>query len=331
MDKTVRRCAEAIATSRQDRRSPSVGSACVASRRRCSTLYRAVHRRSGGLFERCRRGRRGVGLLLAAGRLRRIVRLVCGREQRFARRFLSGELEVELTPQGTLAERMRAGGSWHSGLLPRRRWHRGRRWWLPWKYGADGSVQVTSPVKEVSLPHHAGVPAVVARAGDRGRSALVRAWKGDRYGNLRYRHDSAQLQPGGRYGRAHSPSLRSRSWLSPVSCDPTTSAPRGRLASCRSALTGEQAADKRIERGRYGHELVARPNGSRRRGRAARGRLRQSRHRAADPGVEPCGDDVELFATQRERCLGVGPYPARNMLTKTCQRGEGDHYGRSGR
>ena len=53
----------------------------------------------------------GLGPLLAAGRLRRIVASYVGENREFARQFLSGELEVELTPQGTLAERMRAGGS----------------------------------------------------------------------------------------------------------------------------------------------------------------------------------------------------------------------------
>ncbi len=53
----------------------------------------------------------GLGPLPAAGRLRRIVASYVGENREFARQFLSGELEVELTPQGTLAERMRAGGS----------------------------------------------------------------------------------------------------------------------------------------------------------------------------------------------------------------------------
>src|ERR1700746_2348366 len=62
----------------------------------------------------------GVGLLLAAGRLRRIVASYVGENREFARQVLSGELEVELTPHGTLAERMRAGGSGIPAFLPRR-------------------------------------------------------------------------------------------------------------------------------------------------------------------------------------------------------------------
>ena len=53
----------------------------------------------------------GLGLLLMDRRLRRMIASYVGENKEFARQYLSGELEVELTPQGTLAERMRAGGS----------------------------------------------------------------------------------------------------------------------------------------------------------------------------------------------------------------------------
>jgi 3-oxoacid CoA-transferase subunit A len=53
----------------------------------------------------------GLGRLLQAGRLRLIVSSYVGENKEFARQYLAGELEVELTPQGTLDERMRAGGS----------------------------------------------------------------------------------------------------------------------------------------------------------------------------------------------------------------------------
>ena len=70
----------------------------------------------------------GLGRLLVEKRLRRMVASYVGENKEFARQYLSGELEVELTPQGTLAERMRAGGSGHRGVLHRdRRRHPGRR------------------------------------------------------------------------------------------------------------------------------------------------------------------------------------------------------------
>ena len=92
----------------------------------------------------------GVGPLLAAGRLRRIVASYVGENREFARQFLSGELEVELTPQGTLAERMRAGGSGIPAFFTATGvGTQVADGGLPWKYGADGSVQASSPVKDV--------------------------------------------------------------------------------------------------------------------------------------------------------------------------------------
>ncbi|MEQ1737235.1 MAG: 3-oxoacid CoA-transferase subunit A, partial [Rhodoglobus sp.] len=52
----------------------------------------------------------GLGVLLSEGRIRRIIASYIGENKEFARQYLSGEVEVELTPQGTLAERLRAGG-----------------------------------------------------------------------------------------------------------------------------------------------------------------------------------------------------------------------------
>ena len=70
----------------------------------------------------------GLGLLLARRRIRRMTSSYVGENKEFERQFLSGELEVELTPQGTLAERLRAGGCRHPGLLHAgRRGHPGRR------------------------------------------------------------------------------------------------------------------------------------------------------------------------------------------------------------
>src|SRR6476661_7698014 len=53
----------------------------------------------------------GLGILLAAGRIRRVTASYVGENKEFARQYLAGELEVELTPQGTLAEKLRAGGA----------------------------------------------------------------------------------------------------------------------------------------------------------------------------------------------------------------------------
>lgn len=70
----------------------------------------------------------GLAVLLAAGRIARVTGSYIGANKEFARQYLGGELEVEMIPQGTLAERLRAGGAGDPRLLhPRGRRHAGRR------------------------------------------------------------------------------------------------------------------------------------------------------------------------------------------------------------
>jgi len=147
----------------------------------------------------------GLGLLLEARRVRRVVASYVGENREFARQYLAGELEVELTPQGTLAERLRAGGSGIPAFFTRT----GvgtvvAEGGLPWRYGTDGSVVVASPAKRVErFPATAGPTsgpgaepvdhvmetAIVADV------ALVRAAAGDRYGNLRFHAAARNFNP----------------------------------------------------------------------------------------------------------------------------------------
>jgi len=88
----------------------------------------------------------GLGILLMDKRIRRMVSSYVGENKEFARQYLHGELEVELTPQGTLAERMRAGGAG----IPAFYTMTGvgtqvAEGGMPWKYHADGTVDVSSP------------------------------------------------------------------------------------------------------------------------------------------------------------------------------------------
>src|SRR5579872_4886223 len=135
----------------------------------------------------------GLGLLLGAGRLRRVVASYVGENKEFARQYLAGELEVELTPQGTRAERMRAGGSGIPAFYTRT----GvgtmvAEGGMPWRYDADGNVQIASPPKPTQ--EFDGLEYVMERAivADFG---LVRAWKGDRHGNLVYRAAARNFNP----------------------------------------------------------------------------------------------------------------------------------------
>ncbi|HEX4472939.1 MAG TPA: 3-oxoacid CoA-transferase subunit A, partial [Nocardioides sp.] len=127
----------------------------------------------------------GLGRLLMSRRLRRMISSYVGENKEFARQYLSGELEVELTPQGTLAERMRAGGSGIPAFFTATGGGtQVAEGGLPWKYDADGQVIVASPPKETrdfGGREYVLEEAIVADFG------LVRAWKGDRHGNLVYR------------------------------------------------------------------------------------------------------------------------------------------------
>src|SRR3954447_3064660 len=100
----------------------------------------------------------GLGKLLKARQIRRIVASYVGENKEFARQYLDGELEVELTPQGTLAERLRAGGSGIPAFFtPTGVGSQVADGGLPWRYAADGSVALASPPKEVRVFEHDGV------------------------------------------------------------------------------------------------------------------------------------------------------------------------------
>src|SRR3954471_22612027 len=91
----------------------------------------------------------GLGLLLAAGRIVRVTGSYVGENKEFARQYLGGELEVELIPQGTLAERLRAGGCGIPGFYtPAGVGTQVADGGLPWRYAPDGSVAVPSPEGE---------------------------------------------------------------------------------------------------------------------------------------------------------------------------------------
>src|SRR5690606_11642908 len=91
----------------------------------------------------------GLGLLLGADRIRRITASYVGENKEFARRYLSGELQLELTPQGTLAEKLRAGGSGIAAFYTRAGvGTQVADGGLPQRYDADGGVAVASPAKE---------------------------------------------------------------------------------------------------------------------------------------------------------------------------------------
>jgi 3-oxoacid CoA-transferase subunit A len=117
----------------------------------------------------------GLGVLLADKRIRKMVSSYVGENAEFERQFLNGELEVDLVPQGTLAERMRAGGAG-----------------IPAFYTPTGAGTLVAEGKETRV---IGGRECVLEECIVGDFSLVAAWKGDRLGNLVYRRSARNFNP----------------------------------------------------------------------------------------------------------------------------------------
>ncbi|HEY2281043.1 MAG TPA: CoA transferase subunit A [Streptosporangiaceae bacterium] len=135
----------------------------------------------------------GLGILLSDRRISRVTGSYVGENKEFARQYLSGELEVELCPQGTLAERLRAGGCGIPAFFtPAGVGSQIADGGLPWRYAPDGSVALASPAKEVR--EFGGVAHVLEEAIVTD-FALVAAAKGDRHGNLVFDKSAQNFNP----------------------------------------------------------------------------------------------------------------------------------------
>ena len=139
----------------------------------------------------------GLGMLLQARRIRRTIGSYVGENKEFARQYLSGELELELCPQGTVAERLRAGGSGIPAFYtPAGVGTLVAQGGLPWRYAADGSVELASDPKEVrEFSTFGGSNSYVLEPSIVTDYALVRAAVGDRAGNLRFEESARNFNP----------------------------------------------------------------------------------------------------------------------------------------
>ncbi|MEV0999379.1 CoA transferase subunit A [Nonomuraea sp. NPDC050202] len=184
----------------------------------------------------------GLGILLAAGRIAHVTASYIGDNKEFARQYLAGELEVELTPQGSLAERLRAGGSGIPAFYtPAGVGTPIADGGLPLRHHPDGSIAVASPPKEVR--EFDGRPYVLER-GIRTDFALVRAAKGDRHGNLVFNKASRNFNPlAAMAGRVTIAEVEELAEL-----DPDEVHLPGVFVQRVLVLTPEQAADKGIEK-----------------------------------------------------------------------------------
>jgi 3-oxoacid CoA-transferase subunit A len=142
---------------------------CIAAIRKKGTKGLCIVSNNCGVDDK------GLGILLANGQVRKMISSYVGENKTFERLFLDGKLEVELCPQGTLAERVRAGGA---GIPA---------FYTPTGFGTEAAKGKETRVFE-------GKDYVMERAivGD---FAIVKAWKGDKWGNLVYRKTARNFNP----------------------------------------------------------------------------------------------------------------------------------------
>lgn len=140
---------------------------------------------------------KGLGILLGDGRISLVTASYVGENKEFARQYLSGELEVHLTPQGTLAEKLRAGGAgipaFYTATGVGTQVATGG---MPWKYDADGGVEKASEAKPTATFDTFGQEKeYVLEESIVTDFALVRAAKGDRHGNLVFNLAAQNFNP----------------------------------------------------------------------------------------------------------------------------------------
>lgn len=139
----------------------------------------------------------GLATLLEERRIRRVVASYFGTNKDFADQYLAGALEVEIVPQGTLAERLRAGGAGIPAFFtPTGVGTVVADGGMPWRYAPDGSIALESPPKETrSIATREGLRTVVLENAISTDFALVRAARGDRHGNLQFHGSAMNFNP----------------------------------------------------------------------------------------------------------------------------------------
>jgi len=250
MDKVVSSAAEAVADI------PSGASLAVGGFGLCgipSVLIQALHKTDVTDLEvisnNCGVDDWGLGILLADKRIRRIIASYVGENKEFARQYLEGELEVELTPQGTLAEKLRAGGAgipaFYTATGVGTQIADGG---MPWRYAADGSVELASPAKETrEFDFRGTTKPYVLETSIVADYALVRAAKGDRHGNLVFNKSARNFNPlCAMSGNVTIAEVEEP--VEPGQIDPDDVHLPGIYVHRVVALTPEQATDKRIEK-----------------------------------------------------------------------------------
>ena len=176
MDKVVSSAAEAIADMQDGCTLMSGGFGLSGNPENLIRALRAKNVKNLTIISNnCGTTDQGLGILLANGQVKKMVSSYVGENEIFAKQFLSGELEVELNPQGTLAERIRAGGAG-----------------IPAFYTPTGFGTKVAEGKETRQFGGRNYVLETALTAD---FAFVKAWKADRWGNLVFRKTARNFNP----------------------------------------------------------------------------------------------------------------------------------------
>ena len=142
-------------------------------------LISAIHRKGVKdlivISNNCATTDKGLGILLQSRQIRKMIASYVGENKEFERQFLGGELEVELNPQGTLAERIRAGGAGLGGFFT----------------PTGAGTQIAEGKESRVLQGREMIFEKPLKAD----YAIVRAWKGDKWGNLVFRKTARNFSP----------------------------------------------------------------------------------------------------------------------------------------
>ena len=282
----------------------------------------------------------GSGCCSATRRIRRVIGSYVGENKEFARQYLAGELEVELTPQGTLAERLRAGGAGIPAFYtPTGVGTQVADGGLPWRYAPDGSV--ARRVAAEGGPRRSAAREYVLEEAIVTDFALVRAAVGRpaRQPGVPRERRATSTRCAAMAGRITIAEVEEL--VEPGEIDPDAGAPArhlrrsgsSRSPPSRRPTSGSRSAPTRTATGGLTMALTRDQLAARVARELSDGAVREPRHRPADPDPELPARRASTSCCSRENgILGVGPYPYDGRgRPRPDQRRQGDRHGPAGR
>ena len=260
----------------------------------------------------------GLGKLLASRQVKKMIASYVGENKVFEKMYLEGEIELELTPQGTLAERCRSGGAGVPAFYtPAAYGTVVQTGELPLKHRADGSVAAYSSPRDVKV---FGGKSYVMEEAIRGDYAFVKAWKADRLGNVMFRY-AAQNFNGAMARNAKETIVEAEHIVEPGEIDPVAVHVPGIYVSKVVQATASKEIEKVVNAKEPGEEAsgLGEGEGASKRERIVRRAAKEFKNGMyanlgiGMPMLAPSFVDpsVEVQLQSENGILGLGPYPKK--------------------